>query len=158
VLIVVEDGDVGGLLETAFDLEASRGGDILEVDSAEGRRQELHGPHDLVRVLRVQADGEGIHPCEGLEEHALALHHGHGGFCADVAQTEDGRPVGDDRHQVPTPRVEVDQRGVAMDLAAGLCDPRRVGRGEVVFARHFDPARDLELTSPQGVEPQSLFL
>ena len=68
--------------------------------------QELHGPHDLVRVLRVQADGEGIHPGEGLEEHALALHHGHGGLRADVAQTQDGRPVGDDGHQVPTPRVD----------------------------------------------------
>ena len=37
VLVVVEDGDVQLLAEALLDLEAARGGDVLEVDAAEDR-------------------------------------------------------------------------------------------------------------------------
>ena len=37
MLVVVEDGDVERLLQPLLDLEAARGGDVLEVDAAEGR-------------------------------------------------------------------------------------------------------------------------
>src|SRR5262249_48441327 len=48
VLVVVEDRDVQLLAQALLDLEATRRGDVLEVDSAEGRRHVLDGLHDLV--------------------------------------------------------------------------------------------------------------
>src|SRR5215218_5530425 len=54
VLVVVEDGDVEGLLEPVLDLEAARGGDVLEVDAAEGRRHQFDRADDLVGVLGVE--------------------------------------------------------------------------------------------------------
>jgi hypothetical protein len=41
VLVVVEDRDVEQLAQPALDLEAARRGDVLEVDAAEDRRDEL---------------------------------------------------------------------------------------------------------------------
>ena len=58
-----------------FDLDAPRGGNVLEVDPAERRREEEARFDDPLRVLRVEADRKGIHPAEFLEQHGLALHH-----------------------------------------------------------------------------------
>src|SRR3954471_19341429 len=41
VLVVVEDGDVELLLEPVLDLETTGGGDVLEIDPAEGGRDQL---------------------------------------------------------------------------------------------------------------------
>src|SRR3712207_8358175 len=41
VLVVVEDGDVERLAQPALDLEAARGGDVLEGDAAESGRDHL---------------------------------------------------------------------------------------------------------------------
>ena len=43
VLVVVEDGNVKVVLEPLLDLEAARRGDVLEVDPAEGGRDQLDG-------------------------------------------------------------------------------------------------------------------
>ena len=97
VLVVVEDRDVQRLLQPALDLEAARRGDVLEVDAAERRRDLLHELDDLVDVGGVDADRERVDAAQLLEQHRLALHHGHRGFGADVAQPEHGGAVGDDR-------------------------------------------------------------
>ena len=93
VLVVVEDGDVERLLQPVLDLEAARGGDVLEVDAAEGRRHQLDRLDDLVGVLGVEADREGVDAGELFEEHALALHHRHRRLRADVAEPEHGAAV-----------------------------------------------------------------
>ena len=49
VLVVVEDRDVEVRLQPVLDLEAARGGDVLEVDAAEAGRDRLHRRDDLVR-------------------------------------------------------------------------------------------------------------
>ena len=100
MLVVMEHGDIAQLLEPAFDLKAPRRGDVLQIDAAEGAGNQVHRAHDLVHVLAAHADGEGIHVAEGLEQSALALHDGHAGFGADVAQAQHGGAVRDDGHQV----------------------------------------------------------
>ena len=60
VLVVVEDGDVERRAEALLDLEAARRRDVLEVDAAEAGRDRLDGRDDRVRVLGVEADGEGV--------------------------------------------------------------------------------------------------
>ena len=87
--------------QAALDLEAARRGDVLEVDAAEGRRDRLDEADDLVDVVGVQAQREGVDAGEVLEQQRLALHHRHGGRGADVAEAEDGGAVGDDRDVLP---------------------------------------------------------
>ena len=100
VLVVVEDRDVELVAQPPLDLEAARGRDVLEVDAAEGRRGRLDEGDDLVDVLAVDAEREGVDAGELLEEHRLALHHRHGRLRADVAEAEHRGPVGDDGDHV----------------------------------------------------------
>ena len=66
---------------------------------------QLHGAHDLVGVLGVEADRERVDARELLEEARLALHHRHRRRRADVAEAEHGGAVGDDRDGVALDRV-----------------------------------------------------
>src|SRR5690606_13060404 len=76
VLVVVEDGDVQGLAEPGLDLEATGGGDVLQVDAREAGGDRLDDLDDRVGVLGVQADRPGVDAREALEEGRLALHDG----------------------------------------------------------------------------------
>src|SRR5918997_6772211 len=100
VLVVVEDRDLELVLQSFLDLEAPRRGDVLEVYAPERRGYVLYRPHDLVRVLGVEADWEGIHAGELLEERGLALHDRHRGLGPYVPEPQNRRTVGDDRHGV----------------------------------------------------------
>ena len=141
MLVVVEDRDVAALLERLLDFEALRSADVLEVDPAEGGRQQLAETDDLLGVLGVDLDVEDVDVGKTLEEHPLALHHRLAGHRADVAETEDRGAVGDHRHEVALVGVLVDQFGVTGDLEAGLGDTGGVGQrqialGEAGFGRH----------------------
>jgi hypothetical protein len=132
VLVVVEHRDVELLLEPILDLEAARGGDVLEVDAAEGGGDEPHRVDDRLRVLGREADGERVHPGELLEQHRLALHHRHRRLGADVPEAEHRAAVGDHRDGVPFDR-ELERLGsVRRDLLAHARDAGRVRHGEVV--------------------------
>lgn len=58
VLVVMEDGNVAGLLEATLDLEAARRGDVLEVHAAKAAGEQLHGAHDLIHVVGADAQGK----------------------------------------------------------------------------------------------------
>jgi hypothetical protein len=96
VLVVVEDRDVELRAQPPLDLKAARHGDVLEIDAAEGRGHRRDEGDDLVDVLGVDAQRQGVDASELLEQHRLALHHGHRRGGADVVEPEHGRPVGDD--------------------------------------------------------------
>ena len=49
--------------------------DVLEVDAAEGRLEELDGADELLGVVRGELEVEDVDVGEALEEDALALHH-----------------------------------------------------------------------------------
>ena len=102
-------------LQALLDLEAARRGDVLEVDPAEAGRDQLHRAHDLVGVLGVEADREGVDAGELLEQARLALHHRHRRRRADVAEAEHRGAVGDDRHRVALDRVLEGLVGVVAD-------------------------------------------
>jgi hypothetical protein len=145
VLVVVEDRDVERLLEPLLDLEAARGGDVLEVDAAERGGDPDDRLDDLVHVLGGQADREGVHVGELLEEHRLALHHRHGRLRADVAEAEHGRAVGHHRDRVRLDRVLEGLLAVLRDGGADARDTRRVGHREIVarLERQVEPRVDL---------------
>ena len=115
-----------------LDLEAARGRDVLEVDAAEGRGDQLDRLDDLVGVLSGEADREGVDSGELLEQHRLALHHRHRRLGPDVAQPEHGAAVGDDRDRVLLDRVLEGLGAVGVDVLAYTGNAGRVGHREVV--------------------------
>ena len=107
-------------------------GDVLEVDPAEGRGDELDGLDDLRGIVGVEADRKGVDLRELLEEHRLALHHRHRRLGADVAESEHRGAVGDHGDGVRLDRV-VEGLGLVLgDVLADAGDARRVGHREVV--------------------------
>ena len=78
----------------------------------------VDGRDDLVGVGGRQADRPRVDAAELLEQHRLALHHGHRRLRADVAEPEHGGAVADDRD-----RVVLDRQ--VPDLARVLGDRRR---------------------------------
>src|SRR5213596_1295982 len=145
VLVVVEYGDVELLAEALLDLEAAGCGDILEVDAAEGRGDELDGLDDFVDILRREADREGVHAPELLEQHRLAFHHRERRLRPNIAQAEHRRTVGDHGDHVLLDRQRERARSIVADRQADPGDPRRVHHREVVTGadRHFVVHLDL---------------
>ncbi len=145
VLVVVEDGDVEQLLELLLDDEAVRGLDVLQVDAAEAGAQVAHAIDDGIDVGRIDEDIDGVDVGEALEERALAFHDGLGRLRAEVAEPEDGRAVGDDRHQVALVGVVVGKLPIGGDGQHRHRHPRRVRQREVALGGQRLGRRDLEL-------------
>ncbi len=124
------------VLQALLDLEAARRRDVLEVDPAERRRDQLDRAHDLIGVRRVEADREGVDVGELLEQAALALHHRHRRERPDVAEPEHGGAVGDDRDRVALDRV-----------LEGACPRRRRSPGRRARRRACRPSRGRRASS-----------
>ena len=135
MLVVVHHGDVALLLEPALYLEALRGLDVLEVDASEGGGYGLDGGDEFLRILLVQLYVVAVQSSEYLEQKGLPLHHGLAGEGSDVAQTEDGRAVGDDGHEIALVGVFVGVFRAVLDLQAGVGHAGRIGQGKVVLGR-----------------------
>ena len=131
VLVVVEDRDVHGLLQFLLDVETLGRLDVLQVDAAEGRLEQLAGLDDLVRIFRVELDVEDVDVGKAFEEDPLAFHDRLPGQGARFAQPEDRGAVGDHRHQIALGGVLVGILGVLCDFQTGLRDPGRVCQGQV---------------------------
>ena len=147
-MVVVEDGDVQHLFESALYLKAARSGDVLEVDAAVGRRDVLHGGDDLVGVLRRKTHGHGVHSREFAEQHTLALHDGHARKGAYVAQPQHGAAVGDDGDGVPFAGERIGKRGILRDLKTGRGDARGVSERERLAGVRPDAGVHLEFALP----------
>ena len=158
VLVIVEDGDVQLTLQGLFDLKALGALDVLQIDAAKGGRNGLAGRDDAGRVVGVDADGEGIHAAELLEEHSLSLHDRQARLGADVTQTQHGGAVGDDRHHIALEGILVDVVGVFPDLAAGFSDTGRVSCCQLVAVLDLHLAHDAHLAVVRLVHFQSCFV
>ena len=132
VLVIVKDRDVHQLLQLPLDFEASRSCDILKIDPAKARCQQLDRTHDFCRVFGIQADRHSIYVGEGLEEQSLAFHYRQSGGGTDVAQAKHGRTVSDHSHQVALDGVTIDICGIAVYLLAGLSHPGGVGHRQLL--------------------------
>ena len=80
-----------------------------------------------------------------LNSAALALHHRLGRQRAEIAEPEDGRAVGDHRHEVALVGVVVGQLRVLGDGLHGHGDARRIGEREVALGGQRLGRHDLEL-------------
>src|SRR5690606_7635659 len=147
VLVVVEDGDVQLLAQTVLDLEAARGGDVLEVDAGEDRGDRLDVGDDVLDRVGVQADRERIDPGEALEQRRLALHDGHRGERPQIAEAQDRGAVGDDRDGVALDGQAAGVLGVLRDRLDHAGHARGVDHREVVAVADRELRLDGELAS-----------
>ena len=154
VLIVVEDGNVALFLQLPLNLKAPGGGDILQIHAAEGAGDQINGVYKLVHILGFDAQREGVHIAEGLKQHALALHNGHSGLRADVAQAEHGGAVGDDGAQVVAAGELIGLVDILLDLQTGLGHTGGVGQRQVLFVFYGNNGVDLNFTLPEAVKPK----
>ncbi len=100
VLVVVEHRDVHQLAQALLDDEALGRLDVLEVDAAEARAEVAHAVHELVHVLRVDAQVDPVDVGEALEQRDLALHHRLGRERPEVAEAQHGGAVRHHRDHV----------------------------------------------------------
>ena len=131
MLVVVHDGDVELLLQTTLDFKTFRRLDVLEVNAAERRGNRLDGSYEAFRVLLVDLDVEGIHTGIDFKEEALSLHNGLAAHGTDVAQTEHGGTVRNDRHQVSLVGIAVGIGWRLLDFQTGFRHTGTVGQRKV---------------------------
>ena len=158
VLVIVEHRDVQLPLQGFLDFKALGALDVLQIDATKGGRNGLAGRNDAGCIVGVDADGEGVHTAELLEQHGLALHDRQTGFRANIAQAQHGGAVGDDRHHVALEGVLIHIIGVFLDPAAGLGHTGGVGGGQVVAGGDFHLAHDAHLSLVGLVHFQSCFI
>lgn len=155
VLVVVEDRDIE-FLQALLDVKALRCLDVLEVDAAECRCHELDGADDLIDVLRVEADGDGVYTGKALEEDGLAFHDRQAGASADVAEAEYSAAVRHDGDRVALVGVVIDLVVVLLNLQAWRSDARRVGQRQVLRLLEGDLAVHLDLAVVFSMQGQCL--
>ncbi len=148
MLIIVEDGNREFLAQAVLDVEAVGGLDVLQVDPAHRRFQQLAEADYIVGILAADLHVEDVDVGEALEEHRLALHDRLGRQRPDVAQPQDRGAVADHRHQVAAIRVAEYRAGVLVDLPAGFGHPRGVGETEVMLGCRGLGGVNLQLSRP----------
>ena len=148
VLVIVEDGDIAKLSESRLDLKASGCGNVLEVNAAEAAREKIYGSYELVNVLCLDAKGECVNVGKRLEECALTLHNRHTCLRADIAETENGRAVGDYRNEIVTSGELKGLGDVLLNLKTGLCNTGGVCKREILRVSERRSRDNLDLSAP----------
>lgn len=136
VLVVVQHRLGQTLLQFLLHLEAGRPGNVLQLNGAERLLDTHHRVHDQLGIGVVHQDGHAGQSGKLPEQRGLAFHDRQTGQCADVAQAQDGRAVGDDRHRLAQIGVFVGQLGFFTDGQAHACHPGRVDVAQLLQAAH----------------------
>ena len=121
VLVVVHYRYVEFGLETLFYFEAFGCFDILEVDTAKGRRYGFNCGDKLFGVFFVHLDVKGIDACIYLEQETLAFHHRFAAHGAYVAQSEHGGAVRNDGYQVALVCIAIGIVRILLNFKARFC-------------------------------------
>ena len=152
VLIVVEDRNIAALFQLLLDLKAAGRSNILQVDTAKGAADVVHRLHKFVHILGAHAQGEGVYAAEFLKQHALALHHGHTGLRANVAQTQYRRAIGDHRYHIPAAGQLPAFVVICLNSQARLGHAGGVGQGQSILVVHLGPCHHFYFAFPLTVE------
>ena len=128
VLIIVEHRDVHGLAQAFLDDEALRRLDVLEVDAREALAEEAYAIDELIDVVGVDLEVDGVDVGEALEQDRLALHHRLGRQRAEIAEAEDGRAVRHHGHEIAPRGVEIGGVRILGNAQTRHRDTRRIGQ------------------------------
>ena len=133
MLVVVEYGNVHAFAQAALDLETFRRLDVFEIDAAKGWFQRRHHIAEFVDAVLVHFDVKYINAGEFLEQDSLAFHDRFGGQWPDIAETENGRAVGNDCDQISACGVTGSQGWFCGNCQARCCNARRIGKRQVAL-------------------------
>ena len=145
-----EDPDlIKGRLMTAMDY-IDQETDILDDESCKLVVFTAHNATlmEFLKLFNARYADMGVHAVE----HLLGIAAG------NVAQAQHSSAVGDDCHHVALEGVLIYIVRVFLDLAAGLCHARGVGRGKVVAGLHFHLADDADFPVMALVHFESSFV
>jgi hypothetical protein len=132
--------------------------DVLEVDAAERRFEQLDGLDDEFGIGRVDFEVEHVDVREPLEEDGLALHHRLARERPDVPESQHRGAVGNHGHEVPPVGVPVRVGRILLDLEAGNRHAGRVGQRQVPLGFAGLGGNDLQFPRPPcGMVSQSIF-
>ena len=157
VLVVMEDGNVAALLESALDLEAAGRRDILQIDASEAAGEKPHSVDDFVHVLAANTQGDRVHIAEGFEENALALHDGHARLRTDITEAEHCGTVGHNGDGIPAARELIALVNVLLDLEAGRGNAGSVGKAQGFGGVDRGAVDHFQLALPFIVQAQGFF-
>ena len=145
MLVIMEDGNIHQLAQALLDDKALGRLDVFEVDAAEGGAEIAHRIDEGIRIFGVDFQIDGIDIGKTLEEHGLAFHHRLGGERAQIAETENGRAIGNDGDQIAARRVVISLAGIFRDRQHRHGHTGRIGQRQVALRRHRLGRDDLEL-------------
>ena len=154
----MEHGDIQQIVQALLYLKAAGGGDVLQIDASEDRCQLDAGIHDLISVLGIEAQGEGVHVCEALEQCTLPFHDRQRGHRADIAQPQHSTAVGHHGHGIGLDGVVIGSIRVFGYLNARLGYTGRIGYGQIVARIQFHLGDDFQLPVPRFVRLERFFL
>ena len=127
----MENGYIAQCLQPAFDLEAFGGLDVLQVNATVGAGDGAYRVDKGIDVRGVNQHVNGIDIGKALEQQGLTLHHRFAGEGTQIAQSQHGAAIGNDRNAVALAGIAIGHQRVTGDLAAGLCHTRRVGHRQM---------------------------
>ncbi len=148
MLVIMENRNIGALLQLLFDLKASRSSDVLEVDAAEGSGNERNGLYDLVYIMCFYTDRDCVYIAESLEERAFSFHNRHSCLRSDVAQAEYCGAVCYNCDGVPSSGQLVTFIDILLDLKTGLRNTRSVCKTQRLGTVYFSSQLDFNFTLP----------
>ena len=93
VLIIMHDGDIEFRLQSFFDLETPRSGDILEVDPTESVGNIFDRRDKGFDILCPDDNREGIHSSKFPKKDTLPFHDGHTRLVSEISESEYGRSI-----------------------------------------------------------------
>ena len=156
MLVVVKHRNLHAVAQLALDVEAFRSLDVLQVDTAETGFQAGDDLDQFVGVVFADFDIEHVDAGEFLEQDTFSFHHRLGRQRTDIAQTEHGGAVGDDRYQVATSGDGGDLARIVHDRFASGGDTGGVGQRQIALVSerlgrgHFDLAVGSHAMVAQG--------
>ncbi len=157
VLVIVKDGNIEHLLEPLLDDETFRRFDVLQVNAAKGGGDGPDNIDDLLRVGGVHLDVEHVDVGEAFEQDAFSFHHRLRGQRSSVAQPQNRRAVGDDRHQITLGRITIGRVGIFGDFQHWHGHAGGVGQRQIQLAAGRFGGDDLDLArSPLFMIPQGI--
>ena len=146
MLVIMEHGDVHEFAQALFDDETIRCLDVFKVYAAECRAKIAYSPNELFNVFRINFKVNRINIGKTLEQNRFSFHHGLGRQGPKITQTQNGRAIGNHRHQIALGRVVISRIGVFSDAAHGCRHTGAIGQRQVTLGGHGFGRVDFELS------------
>ena len=132
--------------QAAFDQKAFRCFDVFKIDAAEGRSEIADAIDELVHVLGVEFQIDGVNIGKAFEQDGLAFHHRLGSQPAEIAETEHSCAVGYNGDHITLGGIFVGVVRIVGNFETWCGDARRIGQCQIALGRERLGRNHLYLT------------